>query len=201
MKRLIALMICAVSLGASAQLPNLPYNPDENGDGLVGVVDLQGLLSNYGSEFSGAVISEDGESAITYMGELGRLQCEYACDNLPGYWTLPNPPDLTPVIGAISNYAWVRSQWNYRTESGNVKVPFYYKPNGDMGMTYELYHEWSCYCAAKQLPRVEYTYCEGTTIQTCANDLVDDGWYPLGGAMKHQYNGENKIQAFWRWVE
>jgi hypothetical protein len=164
-------------------------------------VDLQGLLSNYGSEFSGAVISEDGESAITYMGELGRLQCEYACDNLPGYWTLPNPPDLTPVIGAISNYAWVRSQWNYRTESGNVKVPFYYKPNGDMGMTYELYHEWSCYCAAKQLPRVEYTYCEGTTIQTCANDLVDDGWYPLGGAMKHQYNGENKIQAFWRWVE
>ena len=62
MKRLIALMLCAVSLGAEAQFPNLPYNPDENADGLIGVVDLQGLLSNYGNEFASAVVSEDGES-------------------------------------------------------------------------------------------------------------------------------------------
>ena len=209
MRRLLALMMCAVSLGAAAQFPNLPYNPDENGDGLIGVVDLQGLLSNYGSEFSGAVISEDGESAITYMGELGRLQCEYACDNLPGYWTLPNPPDLTPVLGAISYYAWVRSQWNYRTESGNVKVPFYYKPNGDMGMTYELDQEWSCYCAAKQLPRVEYEFCapfvgnvEG--FRTCCQDLVSDGWYPLNvdpGSGTTRSNSTVLGQAFWRWAE
>ena len=43
-------MMCAVSLGAAAQFPNLPYNPDENGDGLIGVVDLQGLLALYGVE-------------------------------------------------------------------------------------------------------------------------------------------------------
>ena len=42
-----------------AQFPSLPYNPDENGDGLIGVV-LQGLLANYGNEFASAVISEDG---------------------------------------------------------------------------------------------------------------------------------------------
>ena len=51
MRRLVALMMCAVSLGATAQFPSLPYNPDENGDMLIGVVDLQALLANYGKNF------------------------------------------------------------------------------------------------------------------------------------------------------
>ena len=54
----------------AAQSFPLPYNPDENGDMLIGVVDLQALLANYGLEFSSAVLSEDGESAITYMGDM-----------------------------------------------------------------------------------------------------------------------------------
>ena len=86
MKRLIALMMCAVSLGAAAQFPNLPYNPDENGDGLIGVVDLQGLLSNYGNEFAGVVVSEDGESAIVYMGEMAYSLCSQGCKRLPSFF-------------------------------------------------------------------------------------------------------------------
>ena len=61
-RTLAALLFVALTTESAAQSFPLPYNPDENGDGLIGVADLQGLLSNYGSEFSGAVISEDGES-------------------------------------------------------------------------------------------------------------------------------------------
>ena len=50
MKRLLALMLCAVSLGVSAQV-TYPYNPDGNADTLIGVTDLQDLLTNYGQPF------------------------------------------------------------------------------------------------------------------------------------------------------
>lgn len=51
MKNVLILAIVLASVCAHAQFPNLPYNPDENGDGLIGVVDLQGLLANYGNDF------------------------------------------------------------------------------------------------------------------------------------------------------
>ena len=90
MKHLLTLALFAFGLNALAQFPNLPYNPDENGDGLIGVVDLQGLLANYGSEFSSAVLSEDLESAIVYMGEMAYPLCAQTCTNLPGIWSLPS---------------------------------------------------------------------------------------------------------------
>ena len=50
MKRLLALMMCAVSLGVTAQV-TYPYNPDGNADTLIGVTDLQDILSTYGQPF------------------------------------------------------------------------------------------------------------------------------------------------------
>ena len=53
MKQLVALMMCAVSLGAAAQSTiTYPYNPDGNADSLIGVSDIQDLLSGYGLPFS-----------------------------------------------------------------------------------------------------------------------------------------------------
>ena len=67
----------------------------------------------------------------------------------------------------------------------------------------------ACYCAARQLPRVEYSYCKGVGIQACADDLVSNGWYPLQGISSHHKNpnGQDQdywqweVQAFWRWAE
>ena len=58
-------MLLAFSTMAQAQSPYLPYNPDENADGLIGVADLQGLLSAYGSEFSSAILSDNGNIAVS----------------------------------------------------------------------------------------------------------------------------------------
>ena len=47
MKRLLALMLCVVSLGASAQV-TYPYNPDSDNNGSLGLSDLLDFLALYG---------------------------------------------------------------------------------------------------------------------------------------------------------
>ena len=64
MKRLIALMMCAVSLGAAAQI-TYPYNPDGNADALIGVTDLADMLATYGNTFSPSEILV-GDSTLSF---------------------------------------------------------------------------------------------------------------------------------------
>ena len=71
MKRLLALMMCAVSLGAAAQSTiTYPYNPDEDGNGQIAVADLQGILSTYGNAFTPSEILVDGETLTTVLTQL-----------------------------------------------------------------------------------------------------------------------------------
>ena len=51
MRRFVALMMCAVSLGAAGQI-TYPYNPDGNADSLISVPDIQDFLSVYGNSFA-----------------------------------------------------------------------------------------------------------------------------------------------------
>ena len=95
---------------ASAQQFLLPYNPDENADGLIGVADLQGLLALYNTEFSAAVVSEDGEDAIVYVGNMAYPVCAQSCKALPGMWHLPTIEDLRLVWDDLFQgvtYTWV----------------------------------------------------------------------------------------------
>ena len=71
MKRIVALMICAVSLGAAAQSTiTYPYNPDGNADALIGVTDLQDMLSTYGGAFSPSDIQIDGVGLVQIIQDL-----------------------------------------------------------------------------------------------------------------------------------
>ena len=80
MKRLVALMICAVSLVAAAQSTiTYPYNPDGNADALIGVTDLQDMLSTYGGAFSPSEILLDGETLTTVL-----TQMQNSIDSLSG---------------------------------------------------------------------------------------------------------------------
>ena len=211
------MMMCAVSLVAAAQFPSLPYNPDENGDGLIGVVDLQGLLANYGNEFASAVVSEDGESAITYMGDMAYPLCAQACRNLPGMWEMPFIEDLGLVwndINQTSNIGvWLKAEDKSsfgQIDNNNVlrQFQYFYSYSKEVLVESQMHGEKRCYCAAKQLPRVEYSVCAGTvgntgfhsaaSIETCCQQKVSEGWLPLGGTAESQYTTS---QAFWRWAE
>lgn len=222
-KRLIALMMCALSLGAAAQFPNLPYNPDENGDGLIGVVDLQGLLANYGNEFASAVVSEDGESAIVFMGGMGYYECKHSCNQLPGFWSLPSGVDLVPVFSDLNtNYTYTWLSMTDFIEFPYNKVPYYRgassNTNREVGGIEDVGSNYRCYCTAKQLPRVEYSYCSGgapddITLNQCINEKLADGWYAISGFPvsrdkqgSHFYGSNVGYEAlthasFWRWAE
>ena len=69
MKRIVALMMCAVSLGAAAQV-TYPYNPDGNADGSVALGDLLDVLTVYGSPFSPSEILVEGQTLTTVLTDL-----------------------------------------------------------------------------------------------------------------------------------
>jgi hypothetical protein len=199
MRYLITIVIAAFSLNAFGQgIPQLPWNPDENGDGLIGVPDLQGLLSQYGLEFNSAVLSEDEESALVYVGYIDYFLCHQACENLPGFWHMSTLGDLCLLSDTDDvNQAWVKTDYQggdpfaYLINSNKT----YYKTNNGTGPM-------GCYCAAHELPKVEYSYCSEISagFNDCISSKVQDGWYPLGGLSSDGlYN--NKNQAFWRWAE
>ena len=200
------------------QFPNLPYNPDDNADGLIGVADLQTLLANYGQEFSSAVVSEDGESAIVYMGEMKYPHCEYACEQLPGYWSMPELKDLVPVWGEVYNSdnpsTWLKPQENMLDLTGSKEhlFPYFIGTANSLGggvyvSSNGFQFDHFCYCTAKQLPRVEYTMCSTTSSDTflsCCEERVTEGWMPLSGSNPASAGADNfrtYSQAFWRWAE
>jgi len=215
MKCLLTISTMLVSSLAMGQWPNLPYNPDDNADGLIGVVDLQGLLANYGNEFASAVISEDGESAIVALGQMQYPVCAFACKSLPGFWDIPTLEEFGMIwdeIGSevnsnnFSDRYYVRpSNPDGNTSSYDVKVFSRYQSGyglGNFSMSGDNV-ELQCYCAAKQLPRVEYSACEGSNIQECCSSKVAEGWYPLGNPSSAPQNNSPYYrwnQAFWRWA-
>ena len=221
MKHLLTISALLISSLAMGQWPSLPYNPDDNADGLIGVADLQALLANYGSEFSSAIVSEDGESAIVYMGEMGYPLCAMSCKNLPGIWSLTTLDDLGLVwdeltIEISQASTWIEQANTYSTPYDNVLE---YLTSGNsvsegafVGHTDHPGRLYRCYCAAKQLPRVEYSQCSncvgnlyGTpsaaSIEGCCNQKVAEGWYPLGGTSPSGASYPCISQSFWRWAQ
>ena len=192
---LAALLFVALTTESAAQSFPLPYNPDENGDGLIGVADLQGLLSNYGSEFSGAVISEDGESAITYMGDMAYPVCALACENLPGMWHMATMTELAMVWEEVYTtnevtYTWVGNH-EKRVFDSNDEFAYFFSDYSNSPSNHYLNfdgrpgHPYRCYCAARQLPRVEFYKCVGNGSDaveecvTCTNTKLAEGWQLL----------------------
>lgn len=208
MKHLMTLVALLVSTAAVAQIPTLPWNPDENGDQFIGLPDLLGLLTVYGQEFENAIVAEDGESAIMYVGDMGLVQCSYACQNLPGFWTMPSPPDLAPVLADVQT-AWINIDWSQEPLQRDANVyeyPFF--DTGKIRSTQFIDSESvSCYCTAKQLPRVEYDFCAFDVIDNqtlslfrdCCDEKVSQGWYPLNHGPTSSQNRYS--QAFWRFAQ
>jgi hypothetical protein len=215
MNRFFTLLFAASCFTAVGQV-TYPYNPDENGDMLIGVVDLQALLANYGQEFSSAVVSEDGESAIVFIGEMAYPICAQACKNLPGIWEVPKIEDLGLVWDEVytsnSNvYTWLSAPQS--AEEGNVYV--FKSENVSLGndnahrviSTPSPIWSWQCYCAARQLPRVEYFTCKAScsdgyiALDDCVNEKLAEGWYPLQSQRQQQVYNDCFWQPLWRWAE
>ena len=203
MKHLLTFVLVAFSLNAFSQgIPQLPYNPDENGDGLIGVPDLQALLSQYGLAFNSAILSEDGENAVVNLGDMSYPECAASCRNLPGSWSVSTLEDLGLVWNTVNSNTWLKPE-------GTTPMFLYNFPNPSILTQY--YSSAKCYCAAHEMPKVEYTTCDASStsngspnmgqIQSCINDKLELGWHPLGPPQSIGANGTALTQAFWRWAE
>lgn len=218
MKYFLTASALLFSLVVAAQFPNLPYNPDENSDGLIGVVDLQGLLANYGSEFASAVLSEDGESAIVSMGNKKYPLCAQACESLPGNWLMPTMEDLGLAWGEVYSTSSTTETWLKREPGQNSPYSFTSNPGTNptshtINSGY-LSENNQCFCVAKQLPRTEYDVCYGydqgsgtsgviqafAELSECVNAKLEQGWQLYGSqSWGPQYNKVS--QSLWRWAE
>ena len=105
-----------------------------------------------------------------------------------------------------TSYAWLRETPlnNYHNSNFTPIIFGDYNDKGKLEFTYPSALG-TCVCETHERPKVEYSYCEGTDIQSCADAKVADGWYPLG-SISHQYGGgaggyNRNSQAFWRWAE
>lgn len=213
---LAAMLFASISTAICAQSFPFPYNPDENGDGLIGVADLQGLLSAYGSEFSSVVLSEDSSVALYHAGTMPYFQCLGTCASLTGRWELISPSSVGQALEEIvpnNQYGY------YQDDFGDDKIPLF---KGDGVVAWESWSnaglERHCICETRQLPKVEYSHCSGgapseVAFNQCISEKLAEGWYPLSGfpSMRDQqgYIGDNdgwnnayspqSHASFWRW--
>lgn len=214
----LTLTAATLFLGASAfgQFPTLPYNPDDNADGLIGVADLQGLLSQYGNEFSASVLSSDVALVRIDQDGLGILDCLSNCNALPGPWQMLTTEvaalninavaELVPVSAQYStgaqNYFWTE----YNGTSGNATK--YYTVEGIRAfsnVSSVSYTPRACLCYAQGRPHIEYDFCylealpgDDSEFRACLDSKASEGWYPLGGVAQ-DYG--RMYQAFWRWEQ
>ena len=63
-----------------------PYNPDENNDGYIGLVDLLGLLTLFGSDFTPEELSFNDDAAMLDLGPMYFGRCVVECSRLEGDW-------------------------------------------------------------------------------------------------------------------
>ena len=168
------------------------------------------LLGEFDSVFSeeALYLSEDSLSAMYDAGNNKTfLECQIACRNLPGRWSMPEIEEVT-VTG---QEMWLRRSGGVPTE---LNTAYILNASGAAGQT-GLQDQRECFCVTKERPKVEYSYCNVDShadnidsydnpnnvadFQNCCDSKVQDGWYPLGGLSKG--SADDGCQAFWRWAE
>mgnify|MGYP007071977805 CR=1 FL=1 len=207
MRYLVTLLFAVLSFNAVGQgIPQLPYNPDATGDEFIGSPDLLELLSLYGEEFSSAILSEDQESAIVYMGEMAHPLCNLACNNLPGFWHMSTMDDLALVWDEVissNDEVWINSD-KHLTSAENTSVISitafkYYSPEATVLKAYASPEpSYKCYCAAHELPKVEYKIV-GDYNDLELNTLASQGWKLL--FLPTLSNNITVYGVMWRWAE
>lgn len=215
----MAFLFCAC-VEAQTGLVEFPYNPDSDGDDIIGVIDLLDLLVLFGDEFdeeSLYVNDEDSEAVYHIVGDWTYGMCEAKCRELPsGKWRMIDYDtwanfysEIEEMCIAGTNKAWLR-ETPIESFSHTYPLPFIfgdYDVKGRLGFG-QIDLTATCACETHERPKVEYSICAGQTIGACAEEKVANGWYPLSGITSNptsngsaNYTSQAVYQAFWRWAE
>ena len=190
MKSLLLLIALLAYFSCFGQgIPQLPYNPDENGDGLIGVPDLQTFLAYYGTEFSAAILAEDLNTAVLYVGDMGYLKCNSTCASLPGPWSMIDLNSAGLILDEFSGISWCSTPNSVDIYGRGSAV---YTVGGELVNQY-MQTALRCYCDTHQAPKVEFHQILEGDWGEMNEQLSNEGWR-LHSAFS------NKVY-FWRWAE
>jgi hypothetical protein len=230
MKRLLSLMLCAVSLGVGAQTEYpYPYNPDGNNDGFINLSDLLDLLVIFNTEFSIGNANSDSTGAIMYLGDVKYYECLSAVESLSGSWRLPGERDVCKHLAFMAgvdsmNYwgnpnsnGWTRSVHGMDEVSKRYcTIGFTYQwgddlegvPNFD-GVDYyqepsytNLTYSAKCFAVTEVKKSIEYTICTGFGAEEVVNCVNErlTQGWNLLGGVS-SYSTFEAYQAMWRFSE
>ena len=227
MKHLLACLAILAAFNVTAQVDGfqLPYNPDSEPDGYIGVNDILEVLSIFGSEFNLPVMNNDSTSAIveapfTNDQTLGANRsihgCRAYCKSLPGNWRATTITDIEEHWEVIfpassSTTVWVNDPSNqYEQRSMSLAPDVCDQPTTTCGRPGSVLNLASnvnpkCFCATHERPKVEYSICKNTVYQgpfeQCCSSKVAEGWYPLSTNPVSGGSSAEFGQAFWRWAD
>ena len=216
MRHLLACLAILAAFNVTAQVDGfqLPYNPDSEPDGYIGVGDVLEVLSIFGSQWNASDIylSNDNSSMTMYVGDMQYYQCLAACDNLDGNWRMAAFQDYAPILDSIvASLSTSTTFWyndlndEYGSLTGQKYFTFNLGSGGYIENTSGTMNNNSrrCYCSTHERPKVEYSTCQGggSEFDLCCQTKVQAGWYPLGGISLDQIGSMYQKQAFWRWAE
>ena len=217
MKHLLACLAILAAFNVTAQVDGfqLPYNPDVEPDGYIGVADILELLVMFGSEFEVASLSSDSSSAIVLVDEnINYWACGKACNQLGRGWSMLDKSDVQAhydQIGISNNPIGLKEIWLDSDHLESIQVIVKH-PNSSNFLnagiinTSDNYGKitWGnmCYCTAKVRPEIEYQVVFGTNsnaIQANVQLALQEGWMVLGGASVS--GTADSYQTMWRYAD
>ena len=147
MRYLATLLLAALSLNTVGQTQlSIPYNPDGNADGLIGINDLLEILALFGSEFSPEELVYDDHSAILHLGSMDYFDCASSCEELQGNWKLLDEMLIgryRSELSVMGSQIWLDRRV-FKNSDYNVSPYYLTQGNYVEGAQLEAYKECVC---------------------------------------------------------
>ena len=221
MKHLLACLAILAGFNVTAQVDGfqLPYNPDSEPDGYIGVGDVLEVLSIFGSQWNASDIymSNDNSSMTMYVGEMNYHNCLAACSQLGGDWRLSTFKDFAHILDTLgleqSQTLWLN---DLSAEKGGTEPKYlvWQTGAGSYPQTYTtngFASNYGCYCSTHERPKVEQDCCysysgQGTSqslseLNTCINQKLADGWMLYSGPGVSPVQSGATYQCVWRFAD
>ena len=230
MKNLLACLAILAAFNVTAQVDGfqLPYNPDSEPDGYIGVGDVLEVLSIFGSQWNASDIylNDDSTTMCMDMGQMHIAKCLAVCDALSGSWRLANLTDfgfameLIPSIGipffiqdenlTIPKVDAVSTKPGISSTIGKL---YYGSPESGYATVYQLdyddvWEENRCICATHERPKVEYLVFDpmesnltdaAVEFDSWLNEKAQEGWRMMPAPSGYAEPGTWVF--LWRWAD
>ena len=218
MRHLLTSLALFATFAAAGQVDGvqLPYNPDVEPDGFIGINDVLAILPLYGQEYSSEelLVSADSSHTLLHVGDMNFYQCSGACASLMGSWRLPSIEDFgryeelvseCPDVGCFST-RWINlPEYNH---IGNSAAVLYqaWVPNIETRDIH--YSQVECWCATQERPKVEYLVLDpmesiyndsAVEFEPWLNEKAQEGWRLMPTPAGYAEPGTWVV--LWRWAE